>query len=322
MYLVTGSCGFIGYHFCKSMLQQGYDVLGIDSINDYYSLDLKYARLSELNKFENFKFVQLDISDYNSLKQVLDKHDIEYIVHLAAQPGVRYSIENPFSYNKSNLDALLSVLELARYIQPKNFIFASSSSVYGKNNSIPFREDQVINDPASYYAATKIAGEAMCKSYSNLYSIKATGLRFFTVYGPYGRPDMAVYSFTQDILDGKPIKLFNNGNVRRDFTYIDDIVKGIESALNHKGSNFEIFNLGNNKCEEVSSLISLIEGSLGKKAIIENYPMQSGDVVETWADLTKSEKLLNFIPKTNLKDGIPLFINWFLNYNANISIKS
>jgi len=312
--LITGSAGFIGYHLSKSLLDDGFDVIGIDNLNDYYDVNLKKTRLKQLNNYENFKFKKIDISNRAELEKFFFKFDINKVVNLAAQPGVRYSIENPYAYMNSNLIGFLNIIECCRQKSVDGFIYASSSSVYGGNKKVPFSIEDRTDNPISFYAATKNANEQIAKTYSHLYNLNTTGLRFFTVYGPWGRPDMAYFSFTNKIIKNEPINVFNNGKMKRDFTYIDDIIDGLRSAIeiNYK---CEIFNLGNNKAVELNSFIKIIEKELNKKAIINYLPMQPGDVKETYANIDKSFKMLNYKPKTNIKDGIKNFISWFKKTN-------
>ena len=313
--LVTGSAGFIGYHLCKSLLIDNYEVLGIDNINNYYDVNLKNSRLNDLSKNENFFFKKIDISDRESLSDSFIKFQPSVVVNLAAQAGVRYSIENPYTYMDSNLVGFLNIIELCRNNNIESFIYASSSSVYGANKKLPFSESDRVDNPISFYGASKKANELIAYSYSHLYKIKTTGLRFFTVYGPWGRPDMAMFIFAKRILEKKPIKVYNDGKMKRDFTYIDDIIIGIRSAID-KSFDYEIFNLGNNRSENLMDLISIIERELGQKAIIEYKPLQPGDVIETSADIEYSNEKLHYKPSVSIKNGIPFFIDWFKNYNS------
>lgn len=314
--LVTGAAGFIGFHLSKRLLDSGHEVVGVDAIVPYYDINLKKQRLNAL-KHHNFVFIELDISDFYQLNQNLKDYKFDYIVHLAAQPGVRYSVDHPFEYSKHNLTGMLSILEFARSRvgELKNFVFASSSSVYGKSQELPFKISQKLDSPVSLYAATKIADESMAYSYSHMYGIRSVALRFFTVYGPYGRPDMAVWGFTEKINNNKQITLFNEGQLLRDFTYIDDIVSGIVKTLDLelKMGEFKVYNLGNNKPEKVAYLVELIEKNLGKKANIQYLPMAIGDMEATFADISESSKDLGFYPKVSLEEGIKLFIEWYVN---------
>lgn len=324
--LVTGAAGFIGYHSIKKFLEAGYDVIGVDNLNDYYDPALKDARLSMLNDYDAFTFIKANIADKSALDDIVKNHsDITHILHLAAQAGVRYSIENPYAYGESNLTGHLNILEVARSLPDlKHFMYASSSSVYGDNKKIPFATTDVTDTPVSLYAATKKAAELMTHSYVRLYKFPATGFRFFTVYGPFGRPDMAYFSFTKDILEGRPIKVFNNGDMRRDFTWIDDIVDGIAGALNaipqadapHTigGIAHRVFNLGNNTPERLGDFIDLIEKALGQEAEKIMLPMQAGDVYETYADIHAAQDVFGYNPSTPLSKGIPQFIEWYKDF--------
>tara|TARA_Y100001970_G_scaffold30286_1_gene37580 strand:+ start:4340 stop:5299 length:960 start_codon:yes stop_codon:yes gene_type:complete len=311
--LVTGAAGFIGYHLSKSLLSDGFDVIGIDNLNDYYDTKLKNARLNNLINYNNFKFKKIDISNREDLESLFLNFDIEKVINLAAQPGVRYSIENPYAYMNANLVGFLNIIECSRHNGVKGFIYASSSSVYGGNTNIPFSTSDNINSPISLYAATKASNELIAKTYSHLYNMNTTGLRFFTVYGPWGRPDMAYYKFTHKIFNKIPIDVYNKGNMRRDFTYIDDIVDGIKSAIKNN-YKCEIFNLGNNQSESLKDFIKIIEKEVNSKAKMNYMPMQPGDMKETFADITKSQHMLNFNPTTNLKEGINRFVSWYKKY--------
>ena len=311
--LVTGAAGFIGYHLCKSLLEDDYEVLGIDNINDYYDPNLKLARLEQLKPYKNFKFEQVDIADRDSITQSFQSFDPTKVVNLAAQAGVRYSIENPYAYMDANLVGFLNIIELCRHNNVQGFIYASSSSVYGGNTKIPFSVDDRVDNPISLYAASKKSNELIANSYSHLYGLNTTGLRYFTVYGPWGRPDMAMFIFTRKILAGEPIPIFNNGNMKRDFTYIDDIIAGTRSAID-RIFKCEVFNLGNHKSEQLMDVVSLIEQNLGKKAEIDFQPMQPGDVPESFADIDKSIKMLDYKPTTNVDGGIKLLIEWYMDY--------
>jgi len=313
-FLVTGAAGFIGFHLSKSLLDDGYEVLGIDNVNDYYDQNLKWARLDILKKYSNFKFDRVDIADRASITKSFTAFKPNKVVNLAAQAGVRYSIENPYAYMDSNLVGFLNIIELCRHNNVEGLIYASSSSVYGGNKKSPFSVEDRVDNPISLYAATKKANELIANAYSHLYGLNTTGLRFFTVYGPWGRPDMAMYIFADKISKGEPIPVFNNGNMKRDFTYIEDIISGTRAAL-EKNYKTEIFNLGNHRSEKLMFMIGLIEKYICKKAIIDFKPMQPGDVPESFAEITKSIELLNFNPETNIEIGINKFINWYRDYN-------
>jgi UDP-glucuronate 4-epimerase len=311
--LVTGAAGFIGFHLCQTLLDMGTPVIGVDNLNDYYDVGLKRARLDRLEGRRGFTFYREDIANLQGLERIFREHPIRRICHLAAQAGVRYSLENPFSYQKSNLEGFLNLLELARHGGVANFVFASSSSVYGANKNIPFRVEDRVDTPVSLYGATKRANELMAYSYSHLFKIPVTGLRFFTVYGPWGRPDMALFLFTDAILNDRPIDVYNHGRMKRDFTYIDDIIEGTIAAL-EKPFSFEIFNLGNADPVALLDFIAAIEEGLGKKAQKNMMPIQPGDVPATAADIEKSRTLLGFNPKTSLKQGINKFLAWYRAY--------
>jgi len=308
--LVTGAAGFIGFHLSKSLLDDGYEVLGIDNINDYYDPNLKLARLDQLKPYKNFRFEKVDIADKESLTQSFQSFKPNKVVNLAAQAGVRYSIENPYAYMDSNLVGFLNIIELCRHNDVEGLIYASSSSVYGGNTKIPFSVEDRVDNPISLYAASKKSNELIANSYSHLYGLHTTGLRFFTVYGPWGRPDMAMFIFTRKILAGDPIPVFNNGNMKRDFTYIDDIITGTRAAID-KNYKYEVFNLGNHKSEQLMDMIALIEKELEEKAIINFQPMQPGDVPESFADIDYSIKKLDFKPSIAIKEGIPIFVEWY-----------
>jgi len=321
--LVTGVAGFIGSAVAASLLDRGHPVFGVDTINDYYPVALKEARLARLTGRNGFRFAKVDIAEPEILAAVIADAGVDRIVHLAAQPGVRYSLTNPFAYARSNLLGHLSVLELFRHLPAKtHLVYASSSSVYGGNKTLPFSTADRVDDPVSLYAATKKADELMSRSYAHLYRLPMTGLRFFTVYGPWGRPDMAVYGFTRDIFAGKEIAVFNHGKLKRDFTYIDDIVSGVVAALDHPPKDggeeappHRVYNIGNNNPEAVPYLIELIEQASGKKARIRYEPMQPGDVKETYADIEDIRRDLGFEPKTPLSVGIPKFVDWFRDFH-------
>ena len=312
--LVTGAVGFIGFHLCKSLLDDKIEVFGIDNINDYYDRTLKYNRLEILKKYSNFNFHKIDISNFQDLSDFFKKFKPNLVVNLAAQAGVRYSIENPLSYVNSNLVGFVNIIELSKLHKVSNFVYASSSSVYGGNTKFPFSISDRVDKPISLYAATKRSNELIAYSYSHLFDLNTTGLRFFTAYGPWGRPDMAIYIFSDRILRNKPLVVFNNGKMKRDFTYIDDIVNGIKLSI-RKEHKYKIFNLGNNKSENLLDVIKLLEKYLGKKAILEFNPIQPGDVKQTIADIDESIENLNYVPSISINDGIKKFTDWFINYN-------
>lgn len=321
--LVTGAAGFIGFHTALTLLTQGHTVIGFDNLNNYYDQKLKTSRLALLKAHPGFTFYQADIADFSSITALAKAHPgIEYVIHLAAQPGVRYSLENPFAYLHSNLTGHLSMLELCRHHLPalKHLVYASSSSVYGGNNHLPFSTSDNTDHPLSLYAATKKAGEALSHSYSHLYKIPMTGLRFFTVYGPWGRPDMAVYSFTKAIFEATPITVYNNGDMRRDFTYVDDIVAGITACMQKppsggEGAPHKVYNLGNHKAEPVMRFLEVLENAIGKKAVVNFAPMHPGDVKETYADISESTRDFGFMPTTSIDVGLPKFVKWYRGYN-------
>ena len=318
--LITGIAGFIGSHLARNLLIRGDKILGIDNISDYYDVNLKYDRLNSLKSYKNFIFEKIDISNYSDLEKIIKKYKVSKICHLAAQAGVRYSLEAPMEYIKSNIVGHLNMLEICRNYEIRNIVYASSSSVYGGNTKVPFSISDRVDTPVSLYAATKRSDELMSYTYNHLYGINTIGLRFFTVYGPWGRPDMATWIFTKKIINEEPIQVFNNGNMERDFTYIDDIINGTISILDScKDDNNEsfskVYNIGNNKPENLLNFISLIEENLGKKAIKIMKPIQKGDVPNTYADIKDIQADYNFTPKTKLAEGIPMFIEWFKSYH-------
>ena len=320
-YLVTGSSGFIGYHLVKKLLEEKTNlVIGIDNMNDYYDVSLKENRKKELEAFSNYTFYQEDIANKQEIMAIFAKERPDYVIHLAAQAGVRYSIDHPDSYIFSNLVGFFDILEACRTYPVKKLIFASSSSVYGANKKVPFATTDPVDHPVSLYAATKKADELMAYAYSHLYHIPVTGLRFFTVYGPYGRPDMAYYSFTRNIIEEKPIKVFNHGDMYRDFTYIDDIILGILKIIplsleeDENQTFYKIYNIGNNHPVKIMDFIQILEKCLGKEAKKIYLPMQDGDVYETYADIDDLIKDTGFVPKTSLVDGLKQFVVWYLEY--------
>lgn len=319
-YLVTGSAGFIGFHLVRSLLEHGARVIGFDNLNDYYDVQLKKDRLAILNEYDNYTFIKGDLSDREDVFRVLQEYVPQVVVNLGAQAGVRYSIDNPGAYMQSNMMGFFHVLEGCRYFPVEHLVYASSSSVYGGNEKVPFSTVDQVDEPVSLYAATKKSNELMAHAYSKLYNIPVTGLRFFTVYGPYGRPDMAYYKFTQKILAGEPIQIYNNGDMYRDFTYIDDAVRGMENILcnppapNGKGVCYKLYNIGNNKPEKLMFFIETLERCLDKTAVKEFLPMQPGDMYRTYADVTDLMKDYGFKPSTTIMDGISRFVEWYREY--------
>ncbi|MBU0981395.1 GDP-mannose 4,6-dehydratase [Patescibacteria group bacterium] len=308
--LLTGAAGFIGSHASKALLERGDTVIGIDNFNDYYSVAQKEENAANLKKYENFTLVRTDICNSEKMNEIFNREKPDILIHLAARAGVRPSIEDPELYFKVNIEGTVNLLEAARKSGTKQIVFASSSSVYGEQKKVPFSEDDPTENPISPYAATKRGAENICYMYSTVYGLKITCLRFFTVYGPAGRPDMAPFLFTKWIDEGTPVKRFGDGGTSRDYTFVDDIVQGILAAADNP-FNFEIINLGNNHPEKLSTLIETIENALNKKAIINELPMQPGDVTKTYADIEKVRRLLSYEPKTSLTDGIRSFINWY-----------
>lgn len=315
--LVTGAAGFIGFHLCLYLKKQGNFVLGVDNFNPYYLTSLKIEREKKL-LLENISIIHDDIQNIELLEELITKNEISHVVHLAAQAGVRHSFSHPQDYISSNINGFISILEALKTKPRIKLIFASSSSVYGLNPSTPFKEDHATDLPTNLYGATKKAGEALAFSYHHLYKIPMIGLRYFTVYGPWGRPDMAYFRFTENILNEKPISVFNHGNMMRDFTYIDDIVEGTANAIDI-ASDFEIFNLGNSKPSSVIEMIEILEELLDKKAIKIMLPFQAGEMQKTYADISKSKLQLNYNPKTCLKTGLTDFVNWYSEYFPNLS---
>ncbi|EQB4333372.1 NAD-dependent epimerase [Providencia stuartii] len=327
-YLVTGCAGFIGSRVVDVLTALGHDVIGIENFNSYYDPTLKHARLNKTSK-ENFKLIQIDISDKKKLDRLFKTYHIDIVIHLAAQAGVRYSLENPHAYSESNLVGFLNILEGCRQANVKHLVYASSSSVYGISNQTPFSTDMPTDHPVSLYAATKKANELMAHSYSHLYQLPTTGLRFFTVYGPWGRPDMALFKFTKAILAGEPIDVYNNGNLSRDFTFIDDIVEGvirisdiIPQADPENGSlspaqsraPYRLYNIGNGQPVQLTDFIAALEKSLGKKAIKNFLPMQAGDVYTTWADTEDLFKVTGYRPQVSIEQGVQAFVDWYRSY--------
>ena len=327
--LVTGAAGFIGYHLVQSLLKDGHEIIGLDNFNSYYDVNLKRARINNIDN-KKFSMFEIDLVDNKSLESLFKKNDFDVVVNLAAQAGVRYSLTNPEKYIESNIIGFTNILEACRHNKIPNLVYASSSSVYGMNSEVPFSEDHSVDHPVSLYAATKRSNELMAHTYSHLFDLPTTGLRFFTVYGPWGRPDMALFLFTKAILDEKPIQVFNDGKMIRDFTYIDDIVSGVKGAILNSSkvteSNnvklkpsissapYRIFNLGNNQPVTLENFINAIEASTGKKAIKEYLPMQPGDVKKTFANIDKAGESLGFVPSTSIEEGVKKFVDWYIEY--------
>ncbi len=335
--LVTGAAGFIGFHLSKRLISEGHEVVGIDNINDYYDVDLKYARLNNLgiskeaavhfnktsssSSFEGlFQFVRMNLEDKNELNVLFEKEQFDVVCNLAAQAGVRYSLENPDVYVQSNLVGFVNILECCRNFSIKHLVYASSSSVYGANKKVPFETTDNVDNPISLYAATKKSNELMAYTYSHLFNIPTTGLRFFTVYGPWGRPDMAMYLFTDAIYNGKPIKVFNYGNMERDFTYIDDIVEGVNRIINKPVSTreekYKIYNIGNNNSVKLTDFISEVEKNLGVTSVKELLPIQPGDVEKTWANVDDLIKTYDYRPVTSVAEGVKKFVDWYKTYKC------
>ncbi|MGE0744113.1 MAG: NAD-dependent epimerase/dehydratase family protein [Rhodospirillales bacterium] len=321
--LVTGVAGFIGYHVATALLARGEAVVGVDSVNDYYDVRLKEARLARLSGARNFTFHRLNLADRPALDAALAPHPIDRVVHLAAQAGVRYSLDHPFAYVEANLIGHMAMLEYCRHRDGcRHMVYASSSSVYGGNTKLPFSVEDRTDAPVSLYAATKKADELMSHCYSHLYRLPLTGLRFFTVYGPWGRPDMALYIFTKAITEGRPIPVFNHGDMRRDFTYVDDVVRGIIATLDNPpaaggdAAPHRVYNIGNNRSEPLMRLIEVLENALGRKAEIRFEPMQPGDVKETFADIEAIQRDVGFVPSTTIDEGVPRFVAWYRDYHG------
>ena len=319
--LLTGVAGFIGYHVALKLLARGDTVIGVDNLNDYYDVRLKQARLADIEARQNaksFSFIKLDLADNAATQQLLTHEKPDSVIHLSAQAGVRYSLENPHAYISSNIVAFTNILEACRAIKPQHLVYASSSSVYGGNTKLPFSEADSVDHPVSLYAATKKANELMAHTYSHLYGLPTTGLRFFTVYGPWGRPDMSPFLFADAIINNKPIKVFNHGDMMRDFTYIDDIVEGVIRVLDkpatsstNSGAPYRVFNIGNNQPEQLMDFIGLLESAIGKTAQKEFLPMQAGDVKATYADTSALKAWVGFKPHTPLNEGVEKFVNWY-----------
>jgi UDP-glucuronate 4-epimerase len=322
--IVTGAAGFIGFHVCQELLRRGDQVLGVDDLNDYYDPALKQARLDQLAGHKAFQFNRADVSDIETIGQLFAAHhDTTHVVHLAAQAGVRYSLINPYAYIHANVMGHLVMLEASRGLADmQNFVYASSSSVYGGNTKLPFSVEDRVDHPVSLYAATKRAGELIAECQTRLYDFPAVGLRFFTVYGPWGRPDMAAYIFTKAIFEGQPIQVFNKGDMRRDFTYIDDIVAGVLASLMKPPpetggpARHKVYNLGNHKSEELTHFIDILEAACGREAIKEYADMQPGDVKATYADIDDSRRDLGFEPRVTIEEGLPRFVGWYREYHG------
>ncbi len=344
--LISGTAGFIGFHLVERLKNENYQIVGIDIINDYYDINLKYSRLAEQGilkedivsnqlinsrKIDNYQFIQADLSDHDFIVEFMKENKFDYVINLAAQAGVRYSLTNPRAYTSANIDGFLSILEGARFSNVKHLIYASSSSVYGLNKTIPFSEEDSLAHPISLYAASKKANELMAHTYSQLYNIPTTGLRFFTVYGPWGRPDMALFIFTKKILEGKPIQVFNNGNMERDFTYVDDIVESIKRLVPESPTSdpewnpenpspstssapYRVLNIGNNAPVKLMDFVKAIEKSLDTNAEIDFKPLQLGDVPATYANANNLEKLVNYRPKKDIQEGVNEFVSWLKKY--------
>jgi len=331
--LITGAAGFIGFHLVRRLITKGFEIVGLDNINDYYDVNLKYARLKEQGiskarikygellqseEITNYRFIKLNLEDKGQIDSLFQNEKFDIVINLAAQAGVRYSIENPYAYVNSNLVGFMNILEACRHNPVQHIYYASSSSVYGKNKKVPFSEKDNVDSPVSLYAATKKANELLAASYHNLYQIPCTGLRFFTVYGPWGRPDMAYYSFTEAILKDQVIKVFNNGNLKRDFTFIDDIINSLALLIEVDQREItklnRVLNIGNNKPETLLDFINILENEIGLEAKKEYVPMQPGDVYETYADISQLTKITKYSPEVSLKDGLKKFFSWYKNY--------
>ncbi len=328
-FLVTGAAGFIGNFVAEKLCEQGYDVVGLDNLNDYYTPQLKLDRLKRIDHLDNFSFVKMDLADRNGIAELFEQEKFDRVIHLAAQAGVRYSIENPMAYIDSNVTGMATILEGCRHNKVEHLVYASSSSVYGMNEKMPFSEEDAVDHPVSLYAATKKSNELMAHTYSHLYDLPTTGLRFFTVYGPWGRPDMAPFLFTDAILNDREIKVFNHGKMKRDFTYIDDIVEGIiriQAVLPKRDNSikqdspakakapYRLFNIGNNEPVALMDFIKAIETAAGKEAKKNYLPMQPGDVPATYADIDKLESAVGFKPATSIETGMQNFVDWYKGY--------
>lgn len=318
--LVTGGAGFIGYHLSKQLLEYDCTVIGYDNLNDYYEVQLKYDRLKDLEGREGYTFIKGDLADKEALGKLFQEYSFDIVVNLGAQAGVRYSIDNPDAYISSNMIGFYNILECCRHYPVEHLVYASSSSVYGANKKVPFSVEDKVDYPVSLYAATKKSNELMAHCYSKLYGIPATGLRFFTVYGPFGRPDMAYFKFAKKIMNGETIQIYNNGDMMRDFTYIDDIVKGIANILPNPpaeietGARYKVYNIGNNKPEKLMDYIETLEKHLGREAKKEFLPMQPGDVYQTYADVSDLMHDFDFKPSTSIDEGLGKFVTWFKEY--------
>jgi UDP-glucuronate 4-epimerase len=329
--LITGTAGFIGFHMALRCMELGHEVIGVDNVNDYYDIQLKEDRLKVLHRYPSFRFHRIDLQDASAVSKLFQSHAFERVVHLAAQAGVRYSLSNPHAYTQSNVEGTLTILEGCRHQQVPHLIYASSSSVYGLNTEQPFSTSHGTNHPISLYAATKKANEMMAHCYSHLYQIPTTGLRFFTVYGPWGRPDMALFKFTEAIMHGKQLEVYNQGRMKRDFTYVDDIVSAMVKLLDHipqpnskwdsthpdpatSSAPYRIYNIGNNRPTELARFIEVLETVIGKKADIRYLPLQPGDVLETYAHVDSLSEAVGFAPSTSIEDGIAKFVAWYRTY--------
>ncbi|MFD2206829.1 NAD-dependent epimerase [Kiloniella antarctica] len=331
-YVITGTAGFIGYHLADLLLTQGHQVVGIDIVSDYYEVSLKEARLANLKKFDGFVEKRIDLADWDAVEAVFKEHNPEICVNLAAQAGVRYSLENPRAYLRSNVDGFLNILEACRHYPVEHLVYASTSSAYGANTSMPFKVSESAEHPLTLYATTKKSNELMAHTYSHLFRFPSTGMRFFTVYGPWGRPDMALFMFTKDILAGRPINVFNNGDMKRDFTYVKDIVQGISKLAdvppsidtdwdatnpnpNTSGvAPYRVVNIGNSRCEKLMRYIEILEEKLGIKADYNMLPMQDGDVPATWADVSELTEITGYAPSITIEEGIGHFVDWYKSY--------